>query len=750
MKQRMKHRFAGAHGNAPLFVLAFLPSLSAHAFAQTLPLLEVSPPVLGADRGLLLSLPDAPPKNARIAVYEKSRPTKLAEIKKNFTLQNGRWSTPVRLEADPGRYELRIVADDKLRTPLSADAGVLVPGIVREPGWWLLNGSPFIEMLGQTNTPPAIDAPLFIPGLKRDGKKFERKVFTSSGAPIRWKTFELPSLQEIVEAKNYDYAALQSRLAQEIEAARLKGERNFLGFSVANRKSYSAGGEAPFRITPPLAAASAREALMRLRQITNALQPEAALIYQTTFGENNEADVTRVMEECAALCDAIVLRPGSLTGYFPGVVTSWNIKVARRIAEEQAHYDLPIFLISPWRAKERVGESSILIRPRDVFLETPLTDFWMSGATGGVLHEPHADNALSALNRTVQRNASLFIGSATLEDTGFFLWPQTKFLNLRLRLSEDDDDDDDSSSTVGAGDLYSHLRSAGRIPLAARIQQKQGKKIPESFLTILGDTINGETIEKLRIAANGGARIYLEGSPKIEGDVARWNALVGATSTPLAASEGKNAQLVLDDPWMFGTSRGKEILVRQTTTVSLNPPVAKPKKDELEKGKDILTEPRVVARLKDGTPGLILNPVGEGEVLWSPHRSVHSNSTHLSSFYHAIAAHLGTGLVKIRAAQGESTPPVRVALRRSPEGAWLIGLFNGSTLPTPILLEANHFAGVALELAAEKELSLQTRGNRSFVETTVPASGWQIIALGESRKVLDEERFAPRSKVRLK
>jgi hypothetical protein len=736
----MKRSIKGAQFIAPLFVFLALHSASTRVRAQAaLTALEVSPTTLGADGVLTLSMHAAPQdKSIRIALYEHLRPTKIAEIKKNFVLQNGRWSTHLMLQADPGSYDLRVVSDDKTRAPLSSDAQVLVPGIVREPGWWLLNGSPFAEAPKPDDAPAPPNAPLFIPGLKRDGKKFDRKVFVSDGAPLRWRVISLPSLQEIVSDPNYDYNALQQRLAAQITEARGKPERNFIGFTVSDSSAISSlFGSIP--ILPP----QVRDIMKHLRQILAALQPDAALIYQTTFGSTAErGNTSQNLQLCSDLFDAVVLRPNFMVGPAPEFASSWNIKNARRIAEEQENYDLPIFLISPWPSPYRPNENSIPINHREVLTEALMTEFWMAGASGAIFNGRLVDlnNALDNLHYLVQRNASLFIGAATLEDAGVLPIPPQSEGNERNLVFQ-------------ASGLFALLQNAGRIPGAARLQPKPDKKIPESFLCVLGDSISGDTIEKLRVAANGGARIYVEGAPKLEDDVVRWNALVGAASTPVA---NKQATMALDDVWLFGTSRGSKVLVQQSVQVgALNPPTPKPKKDATEKGKDVLTEPRVVARLEDGSPALIENPIGEGEVLWSPHRvlagSATRNSTpHTSDFYAAIAAHLGTGLIKIRAADGKSTPNVRAAIRRSPKGTWLVGLFNESTQAAPIVLEANHFAGVALDLGGEKTLPLDVRGNRSSVETTIPASGWQIIALGESREKLDDERYAPRSKAKLK
>jgi hypothetical protein len=74
---------------------------------------------------------------------------RLADVQRDFTARNGVFTAQVTVQASPGRYEIRLVSNDRNRTPLSEPAPLVVPGIDREPGWWLLNGSPFVESAEQ-------------------------------------------------------------------------------------------------------------------------------------------------------------------------------------------------------------------------------------------------------------------------------------------------------------------------------------------------------------------------------------------------------------------------------------------------------------------------------------------------------------------------------------------------------------------------------------------------------------------------
>lgn len=681
------------------------------AKAQPLPALEASPPVVGADKTITLTLPAnlaSGGNSFRIGLYESSRPTKIAEVKKKFTQQNGHWTATVQLDGDPGCYDFRILGEDKARSALSAPATVTVPGMVREPGWWLPNGSPFIELPRKDDQPAPADAPLFVPGLKRDGKKFDRRVWISP-APLNWRVVDAPLLDSDFEENKW-----KSEFQKRLNDVRASDERELLGVVVEqddtnyDQNSFSANARAAKRIVSELA-------------------PEAAVILLIRRRPPLPLSVERAVDIWSTLCDAIALQcsPAYGSDFY------WATKILRRSAEEQPNYDLPLLLLEENSGSD-IGGPVGIHRAFDSGMGH-LPYFFMGGMTGVV---PTGSQQWQGI---IEKNAALFYGSVTLEDCG--LVPSSSHSNSLIALN---------------------LLDIGRIPLRARIQQKDGKKIPESFLYFSDPSIDAATVEKLYVAARDGARIYIEGSPEIKGDSKRWEDLVGAQSTRLA--ESINTTMTLEDIWLFGTGSGTQLPVIQSVKVGkLNPPkVVHGKSDEPEKGKDTLVEPRVEARYADGTPALIENPVEDGSVLWAPsdisfprnsNGSAASKSWRWSTtrqkYYAAITDHFGSALVRVRN-RGKALITINTAIRRSPKGTWIIGLFNQKNETAEITLEANHFAGTAVNLADDKELPVTVRGNRSFIDLTIPANGWKLIALGETMRDLDEERFAPQSKARLK
>jgi hypothetical protein len=697
-----------------LFLIICIACATTRAWPQSLPQLDVAPSVLAPDEIVTLSLPmDAnltAPQSTLVAIYERNRPGKLAESKRKWVLHNGRWSTQIKVDADPGFYELRVVSGDKKRTPISLSAELLVPGVVREAGTWLLNGS----LVSIAPDAPNIDSnpssdPLFFPELRRkaNGKIDERIIRTRTALPFRvlytGTTLRLAS-------PGFDFAAWREHVRGLVEDARQRNVRNMLGVVV----------RAPMLVRPDNPAVA--EAGRQMRQIVDEVAPGAALILEVPRDILLYANGATAW---AAYCDAVLVRRG-VTAQDGDALA---LKAVRRLAEEQPRYDLPIILsINDAQDEDQQSDNKELVQfPTEIASPAKLARFYMSGASSMVLPDK---STFADWTRAIERNAALFVGSVTLEDTG--IWP-----------ARDVPDADEIER------LYVDLLDSSRIPLLARLEQKQGKKIPEMFMSILGETISAETVEKLHIAARDGATIYLEGSPKLEGNTARWSELVGATTQSVPE---KSTSMTLDDVWVFGTARGLKVDVRQTVALTLNPPREKTKKPESEKGKDVLLEPRVLSRLTDGSPALIENPVGDGRVLWLPHRMEGTGlkNQNRRAFYAALAAQMQGALVEVRSKNGHHVDGVKVALRRSPKGTWLLGLFNESDKSASVFVEANHYAQVALDLATEKELPLTVRGNRSTLETTLTPNGWRIIALGATRKELDEERFAPRAKVKLR
>lgn len=764
--------------------------------SRSLPVLSATPSVL-ASGVVTLSIPasafpatQAAKVRLRIGLFEANRPVRVASEERDFKRMGDVYQVSFALEADPGAYEFRLLSESRPRVAVSQSAPLLVAGVRREPGWWLLNGSPFVAShsflagpVGDATESSSLVAPLFIAGLKRGlNPKAKKSGIFNRAAPetVEGRTLPLPALSTIIKSDAAGMRGLVSRLVAEAKAG---GARNLLGFSLPVGGSASA-----------LPTADAQNAIVRLRAVLNEIAPDAALILKADVFFH-PAQAARDIDSCAALCDAVVLNTFSYGGNL------WPLKVARRVAEEQPAYDLPIFLrVAPQTGSVLYGDDL------DGDISTGTLDSWMSGLTG--IAPVTRARPLSWAQIAI-RNAPLFIGSATLEDIGFVPAPEFD-VDSKVAASGQ------AASMRDETELFQALRSARRIPFLARLERRRKRDVPESFAIRLGKRISSATIERLRKAANDGARIYIEGAPVLDekGRPAPWrmSTLVGATIAPLEKDSNedaaKRAMMILQDGWMFGTARGTRVEVEQNVVAALlAPDVARAAKAQSaaknERGIDKLTAPRVAARLEDGSPALVINRVGRGEVIWMPHRTSDASvdasgveadvetqapktmdgsaegeekadaasrvvdaaafsapdamlnidrSTARQRFYAAIASYVQPPLVSLRGTDARSAgvENVRVALRRSAKGTLLLALFNGGTRAAAVAASVDGVARVALNLMTERALPLQVRGFQSEVGVWVPARGFVLLALSDSLQALNEERNAPRLQARLR
>jgi hypothetical protein len=81
--------------------------------------------------------------------------------------------------------------------------------------------------------------------------------------------------------------------------------------------------------------------------------------------------------------------------------------------------------------------------------------------------------------------------------------------------------------------------------------------------------------------------------------------LVGAEVKELSDAEAdlqsQPVDMILEDGWMFGTGRGTRVPVRQSVGVTVNAVASgtAARNAREQRGKDVLTGPRVAARLQD-------------------------------------------------------------------------------------------------------------------------------------------------------
>lgn len=712
--------------NAALLVALLFLSVPLRAVAQqSSPLqIEVAQSGDAKSRGarVVLHFSDSanlPANRVRIGLYERGSDARLGEISRRIEARQIAFT----VSGEPGDYELRVLADKRDRTPLFPPQTLTLTGITRENGAWLLNGSPFVDEATSTATAPAENAdsaPLFVAGLRRDARekiKGDGRRSIPLNARVSWRT--LP----VQLSPRDDDEAVRAALSAALQNASTRGERNLLGVEVSLRRDATSAAGAVSRVAATDGADVSRVAnfngaadarlFASLRRAMNQLTPSAALIFSVDAEPQSDAS-TRVLAQVAASCDAIVIDapPSDISAS----AALWAMKAARRLAELQPRYDLPIFA--------RVASDTA---------SPVLLDLWMSGATALILPEKKGDQTDSLL-RVLARNENLFAGGATLEDIG--LWP--------------------APASPDSTNFYATLRRAGRVPLLATPRDASEKNArvlgAESLMARFDERISAASIARLENAANAGARIYFEGAPRQDEngkDTTLWRLtkLLGFTGRPRADQSARET-ITLDDTWTFGALRGLKISASRPMDVQLLP-TSTASQAKAKPGLDVLTAPRAVATYEGGTPAMIVNPVGKGFAMWSPGGFAFKNKVEEAAFYRAVSAWVSPPQVEIKNGE-EAVTGLRAALRRSSKGTIVLSLLNEEPEPRVVEASIDGAAGVALDLINERELPLQTVGFRSTATVSIPPRGIALIAFAATRKALDEERNAPRRRAKIK
>lgn len=327
----------------------------------------------------------------------------------------------------------------------------------------------------------------------------------------------------------------------------------------------------------------------------------------------------------------------------------------------------------------------------------------------------------------MRRNAGLFTGAVTLEDAAILPSRNPKTVQIA-----------------------SVLRGVGRIPLVGRLADEKENR-GESLFAVIDEGTTLQTLEGIEKAARAGASIYLEGVPNGQ-NKALVNKLAAMTSTSIEVLPApKNDILTLDDLWLFGTARGREFGVVQR--VKWTPKTSLAAQTRVKKG-EASPFPSSAAKLTGDANGLLLAPLGKGQILWLAHTPTGSNADEIArrSFYAAIAGNLQTSLAKWKWASVEDETrgagSLRVALRASKTGTPIVAVFNEGDSAAGIALSTRSDAPVALELGTEREIAATVVGYTSTIDVQIPARGWRWFAFGKTRAALDKERLAPRPKAR--
>ena len=264
----------------------------------------------------------------------------------------------VRLDAEPGLYLLRAFTPGKDGRLAGPPLSLVVPGLRREAGVWLFNGSIWIAKAAPPTAPLASARPTFLPDLKRGGKT---KLPVADATPqlLNWLTapVELPAPGAVAATPADAFGGIGGTA---------------VGYSLAARGEMENSAE-------NLRALGQNQAL--ILEVDAAADPLLA---------------ARQLDNAARAADALVLK---FDGAKPFVSQLWPLKMARRMAEETENFDLPIF------ADVSAGNLS----------DAQLLEIYQNGATG-FLSAPAAP--APAWVNAWNANSNWLSGAVTLEDMG--------------------------------------------------------------------------------------------------------------------------------------------------------------------------------------------------------------------------------------------------------------------------------------------------------------------------------------------
>ncbi len=271
-----------APSSAFLIALSLLPNVAnAQVAAQTSPQIVQS--------GATLTVPVAM-GDAKVRLRLRNGAAYLDEetIKRNGN------TVSVRLDAEPGLYQLRPFSTDKNAGLVGNPLSLVVPGLRREAGVWLFNGSMWIE---KEKALPVAGAKFnFLPNLRRDDKA---KLPLSDATPqlLRWLTMPPLVIPNVGETFGSDNPVV-GRLVQAPDEANNQADLDTIRNSNKSRAI--------------ILEVSTADGLLAARQLQNS----------------------------ARKADAVTLK---FDADKPLVAQLWPLKMARRMAEETTNFDLPIF-----------------------------------------------------------------------------------------------------------------------------------------------------------------------------------------------------------------------------------------------------------------------------------------------------------------------------------------------------------------------------------------------------------------------
>ncbi|RYX85026.1 hypothetical protein EON83_07200 [bacterium] len=610
-----------------------------------------------------------------------------------------------RLEADPGTYDVRLVTNDKNRTPISASFSFQIPGFKREAGRWLFNGSPIVY----AGTNPAT-ATTFLPNLRRD-KKTKLPLSSATNGALKWDVAEL---RLNPYTKDSGVAALNGLLAS-------NPAQTLLGIEVGEEI-----GPASTNFTPYDPVASTAD-WKSLRAALDAKSPDVALVLEAATMPLIGLDrAAQRLETLSPLADAIVVPCGqpALDDRRMGQLSSNDqtlLKIARRNVEESPNFDLPVF-------------ASFSVTPS----ASDTLRAFQSGASNIIVPEGASNPVLDVISSQSAR----FTGAVTLEDVG-------------LRVADFDR-------------FAPHLRRAGRSPLLGRLpgegnsDSKDNGKNAESLMVAFSASTDVSILDKVEKAVKIGATIYCEGTlpPAL---LPRWAEITKTQIAPL--TNPQKAIVTLSDPWFWGTINDKNFDVSQSVAVTVKPSISAQTKDVKGLAREVIARP--IARFTDDSNAIMLCPVDKGRIIWAPfdvsppvgfgrvrtkiglgliydNDLTPANSLYgpiLSSYYAALAGAMQAGLAEYSATKGDASN-VSVNLRAIPAdpkdpkstAISLIAFFNSSDEEIDLNAEVRGNGNYALDLMTSKTVPVKVRDFGIRMTLQIPPNGFRWLAIAQDEQ----------------
>ncbi|BCM89680.1 hypothetical protein IAD21_01527 [Abditibacteriota bacterium] len=661
---------------------------------QTLPLLLVLAPIavraqtvqtpILIQSGSQIQIPVPPGADKpRLQVILPGSNTVLDDERAN--IQNG--VATARLEADPGTYDVRLVTNDKARTPIGPPRRFQIPGFKREAGRWLFNGS----AVAYEGTNPSTLASV-LPVLRRD-KKTKLPVSVAANAAVAW---DIQSFGDEFQANI--------------------------------RLLPGSGGASSADLT------GLRGDFQKEQAQRDASHPNGALLLSLIHeGEEVRPWQEAYIDVFAPLVDGIVvdcttLHAASLPSPSLGPIPNSLLKIARRNVEESPNFDLPVFA----RFSEAPSDAQLLRAFQD-------------GASNLIV----PDGVSSSLLDVLTRQSARFSGAVTLEDVGLRVDDFDRFAPYLRRAARvpllarlpGEGNGDKKGDDKNAESLFVAFNSSTDAALLDKIARaaKVGATIycegtlPPALISKWSDI----TKTQISVLPAPKKATVTFAEPWFWGTLNDQNFDVTQTVTinvkPSIAAQTKDVK-----------GEARETVARPIARFNDDPNAIM--LCPIDKGRiiwtpfDVSLGSRLISSIGGARTKIAFGLLYDNDLSPTDLLSL-SNASLLTSYYAAIAGAMQPSLAEYTATKGDASN-VSVALRAIPatpndpksSAISLIAFFNSSNEPVDLNAEVRGNGEYALDLMTNQKIPIKVRDFGTRIVLQVPANGFRWLALAKDEQ----------------